>query len=242
MYEKKGVHYVFIYSIGLAFCCPISTQATTKTQYNAAVKNAQTKQLDDGNEAIIYTDSVGNYVFHNISPAAAKTVQKVKFVDETKEVRENLMNQPEAMSSYTYDIENNPIYIGTWDGNDGYARHTLGQQTTSNGKKYLTSTGDATWYNHSRYVALPYRNGNSTVREHMGKVDVAKGTSFKVTNPDNGKSVSVVVDDFGPQQNTSLGKKTIVDLDSERFTTLFGDTAIGRHVCKTKVQVQQYYN
>lgn len=229
-------------ALSLAFCCPISTHTTTKIRNYEAEENVKKEQLNDGNEATIYTDSAGNYVFHNISPAAAKTVQKVKFADETKEVREELINQPEAMSSYTYDIENNPIYIGTWNGEDGYARHTLGKQTTSNGKKYLTSTGDATWYNHNRYVALPYRNGNSTVREHMGKVDVAKGTSFKVTNPDTGKSVNVVVDDFGPQQNTSPGKKTIVDLDSERFTTLFGDTAIGRHVCKTKVQVKQYYN
>lgn len=32
-------------ALSLAFCCPISTHAATKTQYNAAVENAKTKQF-----------------------------------------------------------------------------------------------------------------------------------------------------------------------------------------------------
>lgn len=214
-----------------------------------AVEEIKEARLNETTErTVIYVDSLGNYVFHNVPQTNVSTMsQEPVFIDETKEVRESLMSQPleygvAAASSYTYDIEENPVHIGTWNNVKAYARHTLGTKTTSNGKKYLTTTGDATWYNRSMNVALPYRNGNATVAEHENQVDVAKQTSFTVTNPDNNTSVSVTVNDFGPQQNTDLGKKTIVDLDATSFTTLFGNTSVGRHVCTTYVEVQQYFN
>lgn len=211
-----------------------------------SMEDVKAERLNNESEStVIYIDALGNYVFHNLPQQDVTRMQQEPiFVDETREVRESLAGQPSVYTSseYTYDIENNPVHIGTWSGQKAYARHTLGARSTSGNKKYLSSTGDATWYNRSGNVALPYRNGNATVQEHKNQIDVAKQTSFTVTNPDTGASVSVTVNDFGPQQNTELGKKTIVDLDADHFTTLFGSTNVGRHVCTTYVEVQQYFN
>lgn len=192
---------------------------------------------------IIYVDSVGNYVFHNIPSQSRDTDTTLIYRDETKEVRKKTLasSSMQQKSDYIYDIEENPVYIGTWNGVDTYARHTLGARISSAGLNYLITTGDATWYNRSGNVALPYRNGNSTLAEHKNQVDVAKGTYFVVINPDTNKNVIVSVNDFGPQQNTELGKKTIVDLDDKSFETLFGSTSVGRHVCQTNVTVVQYF-
>ncbi len=211
-----------------------------------SMEDVKTERLNNESEsAVIYIDALGNYVFHNMPQQdVTRMQQELIFVDETREVRERLVRQPStyALSAYIYDTEDNPVHIGTWSGQKAYARHTLGTQSTVGQKKYLFSTGDAAWYNRNGNVALPYRNGNATVKEHKNQIDVAKQTSFTVTNPDTDTSVSVTVNDFGPQQNTELGKKTIVDLDASSFTTLFGSTKVGRHVCTTYVEVQQYFN
>ena len=154
-----------------------------------SMEDVKAERLNNESEStVIYIDALGNYVFHNLPQQDVTRMQQEPiFVDETREVRESLVGQPSVYTSseYTYDIENNPVHIGTWSGQKAYARHT---------------------------------------------------------NPDTGASVSVAVNDFGPQQNTELGKKTIVDLDADHFTTLFGSTKVGRHVCTTYVEVQQYFN
>lgn len=247
MKKLKIIAYLF-----LSICTLLSmslvghAEELKENEKHISMEDVKAEHLNNETEhTVIYIDALGNYVFHNISQQDMTQISQFPvFLDETKDVRESIMSQPSmyADTSYTYDIEENPVHIGTWNGVKAYARHTLGSQTTSGGKKYLTTTGDATWYNKSSNVALPYRNGNATVAEHKNQVDVAKQTSFTVTNPDTGTSVSVTVNDFGPQQNTELGKKTIVDLDSNSFTTLFGSTGVGRHVCTTYVEVQQYFN
>ena len=163
-----------------------------ETEEPISMEEVKAERLSNGVEdAVIYVDALGNYVFHNMPQQDVTTMlQAPIFIDETREVRESLMEQPSsyASSTYTYDIEENPVHIGTWSGQKAYARHTLGTQTVSGQKKYLFSTGDATWYNKSTNVALPYRNGNATVKEHKNQIDVAKQTSFTVTNPDTGVS------------------------------------------------------
>lgn len=247
MKKLKIMAYLFLSICTLLSMSLVShAEELKESEKQISMEDVKAERLNNETEyAVIYIDALGNYVFHNISQQDVTPISQFPvLVDETKDVRESIMSQPSiyAATSYTYDIEDNPVHIGTWNNVKAYARHTLGSQTTSGQKKYLTTTGDATWYNRSGNVALPYRNGNATVAEHKNQVDVAKQTSFTVTNPDTGTSVSVTVNDFGPQQNTELGKKTIVDLDSSSFTTLFGSTSVGRHVCTTYVEVQQYFN
>lgn len=232
-----------VLSMCVVMMIPMTGNASEQVSELKTMEGVKEKQLQSENVMKIYVDSVGNYVFHNIPVQEKNARTKVVYVDETKEVREKVLADAgmRNQTKYVYDIENNPVYIGTWGGIATYARHTLGARIPSGGLNYLISTGDATWYNRSKNVALPYRNGNSTVPEHANQVDVAKGTAFVVINPDTNKNVIVTVNDFGPQQNTELGKKTIVDLDSGSFETLFGSTGIGRHVCQTNVTVNQYF-
>lgn len=222
---------------------PMTSNAEELKPSLKTMESVKENQLKSDNTMKIYVDSVGNYVFHNIPNQGQNVKATAVYVDETKEVRTKTLAAAAVQdrANYAYDIENNPVYIGTWNGVATYARHTLGARISSGGLNYLISTGDATWYNKSGNVALPYRNGNSTVPEHKNQVDVAKGTSFVVINPDTNENIIVKVNDFGPQQNTELGKQTIVDLDDKSFETLFGSTGVGRHVCQTNVTVNQYF-
>ena len=164
----------------LSMCAIMMIPMTSNASELKTMEEVKEKRLQSENVMKVYVDSVGNYVFHNVPDQRKNVGTKVVYVDETKEVREKvwadigIRNQ----AKYTYDIENNPVYIGTWGGIAAYARHTLGARISSGGLNYLISTGDATWYNRSKNVALPYRNGNSTVPEHANQVDVAKGTAF----------------------------------------------------------------
>lgn len=223
--------------IGSMGTCVFANESSSSDEIKKKVAN-------ENEPFIVYIDTNGDEVFHNLPNGTTRNNIAPIIIDETKATREIMKKTPNLISSRanTYDTETNPIYIGTWSGKDGYARHTLGTQSSSGSTKYLTSQGDATWYNTKDLTALPYRNGNSTVTEHKDKIDVAKNTSFTITATNTGKSITVKVNDFGPQQKSDPGNKTIVDMDSDDFTTIFGDKSIGRSHCKTKVAVNQYYN
>lgn len=209
---------------------------------SSATVFADEATTENGNY-VVYIDACGNEVFHQVSSTQSdKNSSEIKVIDQTKEVRESLANTKEIQTRANhYDTEYNPVFIGNW-GTDAYARHTLGEKSSSGGKKYLTTQGDVTWYNYDGLVAVPYRNGNSTEPEHEGEVDVAKGTSIEVTATDTGDSCEVVISDFGPNQKSSPGNKTIVDLDVDSFEAILGDKSIGRAHCTTVVEVEQYFN
>jgi hypothetical protein len=197
---------------------------------------------------IIYIDANGCEVFHNLPYGRNQSIYYPIIIDETKTARiENQKNQKTFINNLNtneniYDIENNPVHIGTWNGTKVYARHTLGVQSSEGSTKYLTTQGDATWYNSKHLTALPYRNGNANVSPHQNVVDVEKETEFTITATNTGKSITVKVNDFGPNQKSDPGNKTIVDMDSSDFKTIFGKKSIGRSHCTTKVIVKQYFN
>ncbi len=206
------------------------------------------KQIKKQEPFIIYIDANGCQVFHNLPSNANQSVYSPIIIDETKAVRiaikkdQSIFVDNLKSNENTYDVENNPVHIGTWNGTKVYARHTIGVQSSIGSTKYLTTQGDATWYNSKHLTALPYRNGNANISPHQNVVDVEKETEFTITATNTGKSITVKVNDFGPNQKSDPGNKTIVDMDSSDFETIFGKKSIGRSHCTTKVTVKQYFN
>lgn len=152
-----------------------------------------------------------------------------------------------GMASDQYDIENNPIKIGEWnkgdcgkDISDTYARHTIGTKTDTSNGSFLTTHGNATWYNTSGRNALPYRNGSSTTGQNT--VDVAMGIYFSIRDVKRDIAYDVYRDDFGPNQcpQKETLRKTIVDLDKDTFIKLHGNSSDGIFYARTFVKLTSY--
>ncbi|PIP17598.1 MAG: hypothetical protein COX43_03465 [Parcubacteria group bacterium CG23_combo_of_CG06-09_8_20_14_all_35_9] len=79
--------------------------------------------------------------------------------------------------------------------------------------------GEAGWYR--------YKGCNCAA-----SCDWPKGTYLRVTNVENGKSVIVKVNDYGPERNVHLGR--IIDLDSVAFKKI---GRLSKGLIKVKVEV-----
>lgn len=155
--------------------------------------------------------------------------------------------QPNVSSpgSY-YDTENNPILIGYWNLNEcgsriknTYARHTLGSKSSTTNSDYLTSYGDASWYNTSGKNALPYRNGSSSTGQNT--VDVKMGISFDIRDINKNSALSVGRTDFGPNQCPGSRYVSVVaDLDKTTFTSLHGNSSDGIFYARTWVPLTNW--
>lgn len=88
----------------------------------------------------------------------------------------------------------------------------------------ILSIGDASWYK--------YKNGM-----FAASPDYAKGTKLLVTNLQNGKSVEVLVNDFGPDRKIHPGR--VVDLDKKAFAKI---ASLGAGIIKVKVEPKKAVN
>lgn len=88
----------------------------------------------------------------------------------------------------------------------------------------IMSEGTASWYK--------YKNCNCAASP-----DYPKGTQLKVTNVDNGKSVVVKVNDWGPDR--SVHPDRVIDLDAVAFKQI-AKTSAG--LCKVKVELVESVN
>ena len=88
----------------------------------------------------------------------------------------------------------------------------------------VMSVGQASWYH--------YKNGL-----YAASPDFAKGTILQVTNLNNGKSVKVTVNDYGPDR--SLHPARVIDLDSVAFNKI-ASTRDG--IVKVKLEVIKFAN
>jgi len=85
--------------------------------------------------------------------------------------------------------------------------------------KNIMEVGEAGWYR--------YKGCNCAA-----SCDWPKGTYLRVTNVENGKSVIVKVNDYGPERNVHLGR--IIDLDSVAFKKI---GRLSKGLIKVKVEV-----
>ncbi len=233
---------------------------------------AGTHKVENGVE--IYKDAIGGTVIHFLDGGVGKGYltkeeqqQQFDFISNHPEeeqkaaqidleirkknpalypVERSPLNK--ASSSNYYDVENNPVWIGSWNPGDcgsnspkTYARHTLGSKTTVGSQDYLTSYGDTSWYNSSNQKALPYRNGNATV-SGQNVVDVAANASFSIRDMGTNNATTINRTDFGPNQCPgSRYTKTICDLDTATFRSLHGNTSDGIFYSRTWVPLTHYF-
>lgn len=179
----------------------------------------------------IYRDAAGGIVVSGIGPGT-----------EDGSVQNEIIHEPEASMVVPYsdepyvDYEENPIYIGTWNGVDCYARHTLGSYDET--IQYLTSYGYASWYNTSGNTAVPYRNGAANNNSGQGVVDVAKFSYFDIRDLETDNKTTLQITDWGPDQ--LLHPDRIADLDKSVFKDLHGNTSDGLFYARTWVPITNY--
>jgi hypothetical protein len=188
----------------------------------------------------IYQDADGGMVLSGLEvPITATKEQQQTHKTETVNYENNSKNLNEfnayLTSSYV-DYENNPIYIGTWNGARCYARHTLGAYSSST--KYLTSYGYTSWYNVSGNNALPYRNGATNDGANQGVVDVAKFSNFSIRDLGTDNATTLQVTDWGPSQDSHPDR--VADIDKNIFTTLHGNYTDGTFYSRTYVPITNY--
>lgn len=197
--------------------------------------------VDENSGVKIIRDAAGGIVVSGLpTPYVASLAEQQKQLTMIESYRNSsIMQNNVKLSSNAdedyYDYENNPIYIGTWDNIDCYARHTLGSYNSTT--KYLTSYGDCSWYNTSGYTALPYRNGAATV-EGQDVVDVAKYSYFDIRDLTTDKAMTLKINDWGPNQNDHPDR--IADIDKNDFVELHGNSTDGLFYCRTWVPVTNY--
>lgn len=85
----------------------------------------------------------------------------------------------------------------------------------------VLSVGKASWYK--------FKNGL-----YAASPDFKKGTVLKVTNLDNGKSVSVTVNDYGPDRSSFPGR--VIDLDVFAFKKI---SSLGAGVINIKIEPEK---
>lgn len=170
----------------------------------------------------IIKDAAGGIVISGLNaPIASASEQKEQLIQKEYLKNTEIISQVITRTNY-YDTEYNPIYIGTWDGTDAYARHTLGEYYNGN-PGYLLSYGDCSWYNTSGYSALPYRNGAATV-SGQAIVDVKKGSYFDIRDLGTDNATTLKINDWGPDQIKHPNR--IADIDKNVFKSLHGNTSI----------------
>lgn len=237
---------------GLLFCvialalASVNATATNVSDSKQNVVSPQVLSVDEESGVTIIRDAAGGIVVSGLpTPYVASLAAQRAQLQEIEEYRNSEDLQVAAYgsraSSKYYDKEENPIYIGTWDGVDCYARHTLGSYNSTTG--YLTSYGDCSWYNTSGYNALPYRNGAATV-EGQNVVDVAKGSYFDIRDMTTDEATTLKVNDWGPNQiideyGNDL-RVRIADIDKNTFKELHGNTSDGVFYCRTYVPITNY--
>ena len=171
---------------------------------------------------------VGNDNPENISQAGAQTQTLAALPAE--------MSNKTKFSSKTYGVKGSPRVATTRAVRKGGGRYQIGKPYTIRGKKYyprldanLKQTGLASWYGpnfHGRLTA------NGEIYDQYG-LSAAHPTMplpsyAKVTNLENGSSVTVRVNDRGP-----FSKNRVIDL-SARAAQLLGYTKQG--IAKVKVE------
>lgn len=187
----------------------------------------------------IYQDASGGLVFSGLEvPSIATEVGQMN-QQLTSTTHKNSSVEPNqlkfSMTNYV-DYEYNPIYIGTWNGVDTYARHTLGSYDSST--KTLTSYGYTSWYNVGGNTAVPYRNGATNNGANQGVVDVAKFSYLSIWDMGSNKSTTLKITDWGPTQD--LHPDRIADIDKSDFINLHSNSSDGIFYSKTRVPVTNY--
>ena len=127
---------------------------------------------------------------------------------------------------YYYDEQNNK-WVGIEAIVNGGASKLISKMTLTHAKVVILedfnimSEGKASWYK--------YKGCNCAASP-----DYPKGTKLKVTNVDNGKSVVVKVNDWGPDR--SVHPDRVIDLDVVAFKQIASKSA---GLCKVKVELYQ---
>lgn len=193
--------------------------------------------IDESSGAKIIRDAAGGIVISGLrTPVVASTAEQQQQLHMLKAARDMAIQEPmQASSGDYYDIEENPIHIGTWGGVRAYARHTLGAYNSTLG--YLTSYGDCSYYNTDGDAALPYRNGNATVKG-QDVVDVAKYSYFDIRDLTTDNATTLQITDWGPDQQ--IHPDRIADIDKNDFRDLHGNTSDGLFYCRTWVPITNY--
>ncbi|QDX92906.1 hypothetical protein EEL30_11670 [Brevibacillus laterosporus] len=215
--------------------------------------NVITAKQSDESEIQVLKDAVGGSVLSNMPGEVWVTDEEekkqIQFLEENLEPDKKVgKSQNVDALAPRYDVENNPILIGkNWNKDDcgknawtTYARHTIGDKDSASGDgDYLTTYGEASWYNSNGNIALPYRNGSSNTGQNT--VDVKNGVTFSVRDINSNKSMTVKRTDFGPNQcPNSRYTKVIVDLDTSTFKDLHGNTSDGVFYSRTWVPLTNW--
>ena len=197
--------------------------------------------VDENSGVKIIRDAAGGIVVSGLpTPYVASLAEQQKQLAmieayRNSNIEQNNVKVRSSSDENYYDYEDDPIYIGTWQEIDCYARHTLGSYNSTT--KYLTSYGDCSWYNTSGYAALPYRNGNATV-EGQDVVDVAKNSYFDIRDLTTDTAMTLKINDWGPNQDAHPDR--IADIDKNDFVELHGNSTDGLFYCRTWVPVTNY--
>ena len=197
--------------------------------------------VDENSGVKIIRDAAGGIVVSGLpTPYVASLAEQQKQLAmieayRNSNIEQNNVKVRSSSDENYYDYEDDPIYIGTWQEIDCYARHTLGSYNSTT--KYLTSYGDCSWYNTSGYAALPYRNGNATV-EGQDVVDVAKNSYFDIRDLTTDTAMTLRINDWGPNQDAHPDR--IADIDKNDFVELHGNSTDGLFYCRTWVPVTNY--
>ena len=112
-------------------------QTVFATESTDMTPNVVSSDKDTG--VTIYRDAAGGLVFSGLE--VPFTATKEQQMDQRSKIaayesKSKDLHQPNAAASNYVDYEYNPIYIGTWNGEDCYARHTLGSYDST--LHYLT--------------------------------------------------------------------------------------------------------
>lgn len=231
---KHSIIIVFVVMLTLSMSA-MSIAATT-----GIANEPQVLSFDAQTGVEVIQDVAGGIVISGLSApivhSTSERQQQLSDLSAAVSAESALTNRISSVAANYYDTENNPIYIGTWEGNAAYARHTLG--TYNQSQAYLTSYGDCSWYNTSGNSALPYRNGAANNNSGQGVVDVAKFDYFSIRDIGTDNATSLQITDWGPSQNTHPSR--IADIDKYDFISLHGNSSDGLFYCRTWVPITNY--
>lgn len=217
----------------------VSVPLFSVAQASSDAPSPQVVSVDKDSGVTIYRDAAGGFVISGMQvPEVASEAQQAAQKKQMETLRESeAAAKGNALAASDYvDYEKNPIYIGTWNKVDAYARHTLGSYNSS--KSYLTSYGYTSWYNTSGNTALPYRNGASNNGANQGVVDVKKQAYFDIRDLGTDNVTTLKITDWGPDQK--LHPDRIADLDKNDFKSLHGNTSDGLFYSRTWVPITNY--
>ena len=231
MKSKYGLKRIYLLLIFMLAFSLQTVNADEKTNISAGVVSSN---KDTG--VTIYRDAAGGLVFSGLSVPSIATEEQQKDQQSAISAFENSSKTNVSPMSDYVDYEFYPIYIGTWNGVDSYARHTLGSYSSTS--RYLTSYGYTSWYNTMGYAALPYRNGATNNGANQGVIDVTKHSQFSIRDLGTDNATTLVVDDWGPTQE--LHPDRIADIDKNVFTNLHGNYSDGTFYSRTYVPITNY--